>query len=60
MLHIVPVLCLVFFILFVELQLKKELHQIESELRELKKSISENKERIQLNRDLINTYQHSS
>lgn len=58
MLHTVPVLCLIFFVLFVELQLKKELHQIEAEFRELKKSILENKEKIQFNRDLIDTHQH--
>ncbi len=49
MLHILPVLCLIFFVLFVEIQLKKELHQIEEDFELLKKAIRKNKTNIDIN-----------
>lgn len=54
MLHVVPILCLIFFIWFIEMQLKKEMHKISEEFKELKEKISNNKENIQENRSLIN------
>lgn len=53
MLHVVPVLCLIFFIWFVEMQLKKELHNISTEFKELKEKITSNKDQIEANRTLI-------
>lgn len=49
MLHILPVLCLIFFVFFVEIQLKKELHQIEEDFELLKKAIRKNKTNIDIN-----------
>lgn len=53
MLHIVPILCLIFFVLFVEFQLKRELHNIYTEFRDLKNAILSNKKNILDNRTLI-------
>lgn len=53
MIYIVPVLCLIFFILFVEFQLKKELHNIYNEFKDLKNAIISNKRNISDNRTLI-------
>lgn len=40
MLHIVPILCLIFFILFVEFKLKKEFTEIREEFNKIKKQIN--------------------
>lgn len=53
MLHIVPVLCLIFFVVYIEFQLKKEMHNIEQEFKELKERILNNKNEIKVNRDKI-------
>ena len=53
MLHIVPILCLIFFVIYVEFQLKKEMHNIEQEFRELKERILNNKNEIKANREKI-------
>lgn len=53
MLHIVPILCLIFFIIYVEFQLKKEMRGIEQEFRELKERILSNKNEIRANRAKI-------
>lgn len=39
MLHIVPILCLIFFIGFIEIRLKNELTEVEDSIRRLKKRI---------------------
>lgn len=51
--HIVPILCLIFFVVYVELQLKKEMHNIEQEFKELKERILSNKNEIRVNREKI-------
>lgn len=53
MLHIVPILCLIFFIIYVEFQLKKEMRGIEQEFRELKERTLSNKNEIRANRAKI-------
>lgn len=53
MLHIVPILCLIFFILFVEIQLKRDMNRISEEFKELKRRILNNKNNIDSNRSLI-------
>ena len=53
MLHIVLILCLIFFVVYVELQLKKEMHNIEQEFKELKERILSNKNEIRVNREKI-------
>lgn len=39
MLHIVPIVCLIFFIGFIEIRLKNELTEVEDSIRRLKKRI---------------------
>lgn len=53
MLHIVPILCLIFFVVYVEFQLKKEMHNIDQEFKELKERILSNKNEIRINREKI-------
>lgn len=53
MLHIVPILCLIFFIWFIEIQMKKEMHNISEEFRDLKEKILSNKNQTETNRNLI-------
>lgn len=53
MLHIVPILCLIFFILYIEFQLKKEMHNIEQEFKEVKEKILNNKSEINFNKEKI-------
>ena len=53
MLHVVPILCLIFFVWFVEIQLKREMHNIEREFRELKERIENNRLGIENNREKI-------
>lgn len=45
MLHIVPTMCLIFFILFVEYRLKEHIDNNDKELKKIKKIIKEIKER---------------
>ena len=53
MLHVVPILCLIFFILYIEFQLKKEMHNIEQEFKEVKEKILNNRSEIYVNREKI-------
>lgn len=53
MLHIVPILCLIFFVVYIEFQLKKEMYNIEQEFRELKERILSNKNEIRVNKEKI-------
>ncbi len=53
MLHIVPILCLIFFVVYVEFQLKREMHNIEQGFKELKERILSNKNEIRVNREKI-------
>ena len=53
MIHIIPVLCLIFFIGFLELQLKNRMTDIEDQFNQLKKDIKENKNNIKENRKNI-------
>ena len=53
MLHIVPILCLIFFVVYVEFQLMIEMHNIELEFKELKEWILSYKNEIRVNREKI-------
>lgn len=53
MLHIVPILCLIFFVVYIEFQLKREILNIEQEFKELKEMILSNKNEIRVNREKI-------
>lgn len=46
MLHVVPILCLLFFIGFVEIQLKNELKNVEEEFKDLKKRLKDLERKI--------------
>lgn len=46
MLHVVPILCLLFFIGFVEIQLKNELRNVEAEFKDLKKRLKDLERKI--------------
>lgn len=41
MLHIVPIICLIFFIFFIEYRLKKHIEKNDEELRKIKKTLKE-------------------
>lgn len=41
MLHVVPILCLLFFIGFIEIRLKNEINEIEEEFKKLKKRVKD-------------------
>lgn len=53
MTHVVPILCLIFFIGFIELQLKSKIFYIEQEFENLKKNIKNNSNKIDKNREDI-------
>lgn len=53
MLHVVPILCLIFFIWFVEMQIKEDMKNISEEFKELKEKIMSHKDQIETNRALI-------
>lgn len=39
--HIVPIICLIFFIFFIEYRLKKHIDKNDEELRQIKKTLKE-------------------
>lgn len=51
--HVVPILCLIIFVLFVEIELKRKLEEIEEEFNNLKKHIKNNKNAIDENKSNI-------
>lgn len=51
--HIVPVLCLIAVVFFLEMKLGKEVRRIDKELQELKQNIKENKDNIFKNSESI-------
>lgn len=53
--HIVPILCLIFFILFIELQTKQQTYKIAKEFEELKRRIDSNGSKISKNSEDIKT-----
>ena len=53
MYHIVPVFCILAFVIFLEVRLKRELIEIEHEFKLLKEEILKNRENINKNKNLI-------
>nr|DAR22961.1 MAG TPA: hypothetical protein [Caudoviricetes sp.] len=53
MYHFVPIICLIIFVLFLEIRLKRELTEVEEEFKALKKAILENREKILENKNII-------
>ena len=51
--HIVPVLCLIAVVFFLEMKLGKEVQRIDKDLRSLKRDIEENRDNISKNSESI-------
>lgn len=51
--HIVPVLCLIAVIFFLEMKLGKEVQRIDKDLHSLKRDIEENRDNISKNSESI-------
>ena len=53
MIHVLPIICLLIFVFFLEIRLKQELTEVEEEFKALKKAILENREKILENKNII-------
>lgn len=53
MIHVLPIICLIIFIFFLEIRLKRELTEVSEEFNALKKAIFENREKIKENKEQI-------
>ena len=53
MTHILPILCLLIFVFFLEIRIRHELMEVEHEFKILKEEILKNREKIKENREVI-------
>ena len=53
MTHILPILCLLIFVYFLEIRIKHELMEVEQKFKILKEEILKNREKIKENRGVI-------
>lgn len=53
MTHILPMLCLLVFVFFLEIRIKHELMEVEQKFKILKEEILKNREKIKENREVI-------
>ena len=53
MAHILPILCLLIFVFFLEIRIKHELIEVEQKFKILKEEILKNREKIKENREVI-------
>ena len=53
MTHILPILCLLIFVFFLEIRIKHELMEVGRELKILKGEILKNREKIKENKEVI-------
>ena len=53
MIHIVPILCLIIFVFFLEIRIKHELMEVEQKFKILKEEILKNREKISENKKVI-------
>ena len=53
MTHVLPMLCLLIFVFFLEIRIKHELMEVEQKLKILKEEILKNREKIKENREVI-------
>ena len=53
MIHILPILCLLIFVFFLEIRIKHELIEVEQEFKILKEEILKNREEIKENKKVI-------
>lgn len=53
MIHILPIICLIIFIFFLEIRIRNELMEVEHEFKILKEEILKNREKIKENKEVI-------
>ena len=53
MTHVLPMLCLLIFVFFLEIRIKHELMEVEQKFKILKEEILKNREKIKENREVI-------
>lgn len=53
MIHILPIICLIIFIFFLEIRIRHELMEVEHEFKILKEEILKNREKIKENKEVI-------
>lgn len=53
MIHVLPILCLIIFVFFLEVRIKRELTEVEREFKTLKEEILKNREKIEENKETI-------
>ena len=53
MIHVLPILCLLIFVFFLEIRIKHELMEVEHEFKILKEEILKNREKIKENKKVI-------
>lgn len=53
MTHILPILCLLIFVFFLEIRIKHELMEVGQEFKTLKEEILKNREKIRENKETI-------
>ena len=53
MTHILPILCLLIFVFFLEIRIKHELMEVEQKFKILKEEILKNREKTKENREVI-------
>ena len=53
MIHVLPIICLIIFIFFLEIRIRHELMEVEQEFKILKEEILKNIEKIKENKKVI-------
>ena len=53
MMHVLPMLCLLVFVFFLEIRIRHELMEVEQKFKILKEEILKNREKIKENREVI-------
>lgn len=53
MIHVLPIICLIIFIFFLEIRIRHELMEVEHEFKILKEEILKNREKIKENKEVI-------
>ena len=53
MTHVLPMLCLLIFVFFLEIRIRHELMEVEQKFKILKEEILKNREKIKENREVI-------
>ena len=51
--HVLPMLCLLVFVFFLEIRIKHELMEVEQKFKILKEEILKNREKIKENREVV-------